>query len=85
VLGHRLDAIYAPDSGLRGECPGPIVGGDTLALGSVPTSALGRPSFALHLHAAGPITDDGYRVRLSGGVTLRLRPGPITQQVTTGP
>jgi hypothetical protein len=85
VIAGRLHAAYFSSSDLRGECPGAMVGGDALAVGSAPMSALRRPSFALRLHAAGPITDDGYRGRLSGAVTLRLRPGTILQQTITVP
>jgi hypothetical protein len=81
LTARRLVASYGVDGPLRGGCPGPYLSGQPLAVGSVPLRELAHRTFRLHLHAAGAISDDGYRVQLRGGLTLKLRRGRITQLV----
>jgi hypothetical protein len=85
VIGARIEANYTPVSLLHGECPGPELGNDELASGSVPLSALHGASFALRLRPTGAITDDGYQVSLSGSVTLQLSVGKLSDVVTAEP
>jgi hypothetical protein len=85
VRGTRIETSYQSFSSLRDECPGPSLLGKTLAVGSAPRAILRQRTFTLHLKAAGPITDDGYVIRLSGGLSITVRRGAVHQQVQRQP
>ena len=70
----------------RTRCPGPIFGLGALALrGSFDRAALGRTQFTIGLRSTGSFADDGYAVTPHGRLSILLRRGRITQQVTSEP
>lgn len=83
--GDQLDSQYRAGGPLRDECPGPILAQDILATATVPRSLLGHRTFTLHLRAAGPISDQGYDIQLSGALSVRVRRGPVRTQTFTEP
>jgi hypothetical protein len=77
-------AAYTPSGSLRTRCPGPELD-RTGAVGTFRLALLTKPTFTLPLAPTPSFTDDGYSVRLSGGVSLKLRRGRVQQFIETGP
>jgi hypothetical protein len=70
----------------RTRCPGPSLGDKQPILsGPLDRSALDRRQFRLQVGGSGTSSDDGYVIRAHGHLSLVLRRGRITQQVSAEP
>jgi hypothetical protein len=94
MIGRRLRVRYlgggalllGGQTGLRTRCPGPLVApGTELAAGSVPRLRFRHRSLTVRLRATRAPSDQGYDMSLAGALTLRMRLGPLRQQIATFP
>ena len=70
----------------RTRCPGPSLRNTQPFLGGpLDRSALGQPQFRIDVHGKAASSDDGYAILGRGRLSLVLRRGRITQQVSTEP
>lgn len=70
----------------RTRCPGPSLGDvQPLLTGPLDRSALGRRQFSINVFGEETFSDDGYAILGRGRLSLVLRRGRITQQVSTEP
>jgi hypothetical protein len=70
----------------RTRCPGPSLDNARLLLSAPLTrSQLGHRRFTIHVGGKGTSSDDGYTIRSHGRLSLVLRRGRVTQQVTAEP
>lgn len=70
----------------RTRCPGPSLrNGQPLLAGPLDRSVLGRREFRIVVQGNAQSSDDGYVIRGRGRLSLVLRRGRITQQVSTAP
>jgi len=70
----------------RTRCPGPSLGDKQPILsGPLDRSVLDRRQFRLQVGGRGTSSDDGYVIRAHGHLSLVLRRGRITQQVSAEP
>lgn len=85
-VGHRLTGQAVTAGTWRTRCPGPMFSnGSPLLSASLPQSSLGRRQFAIDVRGAGALEDDGHALAVHGQLSLELRRGGITQQVSTQP
>lgn len=84
IRGNVLAGSGEP-SGWRTRCPGPMLGGLTLALSVLPIrrAELGHKTFTLHVRARGSLTDDGYLISPHGALSVTISRGRLTQSVIT--
>jgi hypothetical protein len=94
MIGRRLHVRYLGGGGytlggqtaLRTRCPGPLVApGTALGAGSIPRSRFRHRSVTVRLRATPALSDQGYDISLAGTLTLRLRRGPLQQQIAAFP
>lgn len=70
----------------RTRCPGPLLSNAQPFLGvPLDRSMLGHREFAIRLRGKGTSSDDGYEIDARGHLSLVLRRGRITQQISTQP
>jgi hypothetical protein len=82
-FGGRLRGFVGP---LRTRCPGPSLANAQPLLGApLSRSALGHRQFTIQVGGSGTSSDDGYEIRVRGHLSLVLRRGRITQQVSSEP
>ena len=70
----------------RTRCPGPSLGNAQSLVGApLDRSMLGQREFTIQLRGTGTSSDDGYVTHAHGHLSLVLRRGRITQQVSSEP
>lgn len=82
-FGGRLAGFIGP---WRTRCPGPVLANAQPLVGApLDRSVLGHREFTIRLRGMGTLADDGYGIQARGRMSLVLRRGRITQQVTVEP
>lgn len=82
-FGGRLGGFIGP---WKTRCPGPVLANAQPLVGApLDRSVLGHREFTVQLRGKGTLADDGYAIRARGRMSLVLRRGRITQQVSVAP